>query len=278
MNDALATHERLAQATLELRTMIASRRLDLPFAVALIADDLTDVYDLNFMAVTRAVNADILLASIDRIAAEAGWRHRRIEIEDTHIADRLRKALVDAGYEEERLETMVLDHDAYHEATRGRTSVRDAHVVAIADQLDLARKITMQAPWADSDEIVDQMIERERRLGRVGDARAVIAPPEAPVSRCLLLNHAAGALAEIDAVSTVVEQRGLGWSQTVMHRAIAAARANGATGIALVADADDWPREWYLRLGFRTVGRSSAFARRPDSESTTGGGTDDQRP
>ena len=48
----------------------------------------------------------------------------------------LAAVLVDAGYEEERLETMVLDDDAYHEATGGRTSVRDAHVVAIADQLD----------------------------------------------------------------------------------------------------------------------------------------------
>ena len=54
--------------------------------------------------------------------------------------------------------------------------------------------------------------------------------------------------------------------------------ALGGDECPLVADADDWPREWYLRLGFRTVGRSSAFARRPDSGSTTGGGTDDQQP
>jgi ribosomal protein S18 acetylase RimI-like enzyme len=255
------------QATLDLRTMITSRRLDLPFGVALIADDLTGVYDLNVMAVTRRVGAHTLLASVDRIATEAGWRHRRIEIDDPHIADALRAALTDAGYEEERLETMRLDDHAYRDAIAGRT-LRDAQAVAIADQLDVARTITRQEPWADSDELVEQMIERERRLGGTGRARAVVAPPDAPVSRCLLLAHAGGAIAEIDAVSTVVEQRGRGWSQAVMHRAIDEAHASGAAEIVLVADEDDWPREWYARLGFRTVGRSSTFARRPDERSS----------
>jgi ribosomal protein S18 acetylase RimI-like enzyme len=266
MSDATATHARLAQETLELRSMIISRRLDLPFGVALIADDLASVYDLNFMAVTRPVSAGILLTSVDRIAAEAGWKHRRLEIDDPRIADNLRGALTDAGYEEERLETMVLDHDAYLRAPAGPPTSRKADVVAIAAQLDLARTVTSQEPWADSQEIVDQMIERERRLGQTGRARAVIAPPDVPVSRCLLLTHAGGELTEIDAVSTLAEHRGQRWSQTVMRRAIAEAHTKGTAEIVLVADADDWPREWYARLGFRTVGRSSAFARRPDGE------------
>jgi ribosomal protein S18 acetylase RimI-like enzyme len=264
MSEDATRHRQLAQATLELRTMIATRRLDLPFAVALIADDLGDVYDLNVVAVTRPVSAAILLRSVERIAADAGWRHRRIEIDDPYVADALRAALTDAGYEEERLETMVLDDDAYDGAGPRRRSQRRTELVAVADQLDLARAIVSHEPWATSDQIVDQVVERERRLGRACGARVVVAPADAPVSRCLLLRHAAGQLAEIDAVSTLPEQRGRGWSQAVMHRAIAEARASGADATVLVADADDWPRGWYARLGFRTVGQSSAFARRPD--------------
>jgi predicted N-acetyltransferase YhbS len=37
--------------------------------------------------------------------------------------------------------------------------------------------------------------------------------------------------------------------------AIAAAREAGADFVFLVADADDWPKEWYARLGFEPIGR-----------------------
>jgi hypothetical protein len=42
-------------------------------------------------------------------------------------------------------------------------------------------------------------------------------------------------------------------------RAAAEARSSGADLVFLVADADDWPKELYGRLGFDTIGRLTKF-------------------
>lgn len=237
---------------------MATRLLDLPFAVAIVTEDLPAIYDQNLMLVEEPVPAAVLLRSIDQVAHTVGWRHRRIEIADHRIAEGLRGALLAAGYTEERFLTMVLDGPAVTpEADRLATAI-----VAIADQLDLARALHGQEPWASTAAIVDQFIRRERRLAELARGRAVVGPPDEPVSRCLLLAH--GSMIEIDAVSTLEAYRGRGWSRAVVRHAVAAARDAGAEHVMLVADADDWPMHWYERLGFGVVGTASAFRRQPE--------------
>lgn len=256
-------HDRLSAWHVRVRAAMASQRLDLPFAVCVITADLPDVHDLNLVHVTAHVPPSVLVRSIDRLAATAGWRHRRIEVDSPVIADGLRQPLTAAGYTEERFVTMVLTDDAAAAgADRGRMR-RPSAVVDVETQIGLSRRVTAEQPWADRDELVEQMVERERRLARLTDATVVIAPPDAPVSRCLLLVDPDSRLVEIDAVSTLVDHRGQGWSNAVMRRAIADACAGGAAHVVLVADDADWPKTWYRRLGFTTVGRSSTFSRNP---------------
>lgn len=254
-------HDRLMAWHTELRAAAAGQRLDLPFAVGIVSDDLPSVYDLNVLIVTSAVPPHILLRSVERLATSAGWRHRRIEIDDPAVADRLRPALVDAGYVEERFTTMRLDASEATTTSDPAPGDRPTASLAIAEQIELARTFTAQEPWARTAEIVEQMAERERRLGALTGGRAIVAPPDAPVSRGLLLSDPARGLVEIDAVSTLSEARGQGWSRAVVARAIADGRAVAGADIVLVADADDWPLRWYERLGFTTVGRSCAFRR-----------------
>lgn len=261
MTDDAALHDRVTGWHLRVRTAIASQRLDLPFAVCVIADDLPAVFDLNLMIVTTHVPPAVLLRSIEQVARTAGWSHRRIEVDAAAVADRLREPLIAAGYTEERLVTMALSDGAVPQAVDGQRAPRPTAVVDIDAHPRLARAVSAQGPWADSDELVDQMLERERRLAGVTGCRVVVAPADAPVSRCLLLRD--DGLAEIDAVSTLLDHRGQRWSDAVVRRAIAEARAHGAQQIVLVADDDDWPMTWYRRLGFRVVGRSSAFRRDP---------------
>jgi ribosomal protein S18 acetylase RimI-like enzyme len=110
-----------------------------------------------------------------------------------------------------------------------------------------------------SERVLDQFDERERRLARHAGARAVVAPPTDPVSRCVLLTD--GEIVEVDAVATLSRHRGHGWSNAVMRRAIATA---GRRQVVLIADEGDWPAQWYARLGFRAVGRSVSFRRWPE--------------
>jgi len=59
---------------------------------------------------------------------------------------------------------------------------------------------------------------------------------------------------EVEDVGTLPEHRGRGYATAVVLAAIAAARADGAEFVFLVADLDDWPKELYRKLGFDELG------------------------
>jgi ribosomal protein S18 acetylase RimI-like enzyme len=251
-----ALHRSLHTASDRLRGRMATQRLDLPFAVCLLNDDLPGVHDNNVVLVTGQVPPAVLLRAVERLAATAGWQHRRIEVDDAAVEQRLRAPLLDAGYELERYVTMVLD--APPPTSPGAAK---AAIVDVADQTALSRALLREQPWASGDDLLDQFSRREQLLARHAGARVAVAPTDRPVSRALLLRH--GDVVEIDDVATLAEHRERGWSRAVLDRAIAHARETGASDIVLVADVDDWPRRWYARLGFREIGRSAAFVRSP---------------
>jgi N-acetylglutamate synthase-like GNAT family acetyltransferase len=60
--------------------------------------------------------------------------------------------------------------------------------------------------------------------------------------------------AQIEDVSAEPELLNRGHGTAVVVGAVAAAREAGADFVFLVADAHDWPKEWYARLGFEPVG------------------------
>jgi ribosomal protein S18 acetylase RimI-like enzyme len=60
--------------------------------------------------------------------------------------------------------------------------------------------------------------------------------------------------AQVEDVGTLPEHRGRGYATAVVLAAIAAARADGAEFVFLVADLDDWPKELYRKLGFDELG------------------------
>lgn len=69
-----------------------------------------------------------------------------------------------------------------------------------------------------------------------------------------------GATAALEAVMTREDHRGQGLAGTVVQAAVARARAAGCDVLWLSAAADEWPREWYARLGFRDVGTRRVLA------------------
>jgi len=60
--------------------------------------------------------------------------------------------------------------------------------------------------------------------------------------------------AQIEDVVTAEASRGRGHGTAVVLTALADAYAAGAEFVFLVADANDWPKDWYARLGFEPVG------------------------
>lgn len=242
------------------RIGMATQVLDLPFATVVMTDDLPAVWDQNLMVVTSRVPAPLLLRSADRVADSAGWRHRRIEVDDHAIAATLADPLRAAGYTEQRFVTMVLTGAWSRDA---ESDGRATDIVAVDEHSGLTRALLAEQPWADTDGLIEQFVRREHRLAAVADARAVVAPPDAPVGRCLLLTD--GALFEVDAVETLTAHRGRGIAAAVLRRAVDEAVTAGAEVVALTADEGDWTLGWYERSGFEIVGRTHVFQRAPSS-------------
>jgi ribosomal protein S18 acetylase RimI-like enzyme len=57
------------------------------------------------------------------------------------------------------------------------------------------------------------------------------------------------------------EHRQHGYASAVVLRAVHEARAAGARLVFLVADAEDWPKELYRRLGFEEIGENLKLLR-----------------
>ena len=249
-------HDRLTELAWRERSAIATRTIELPIGFAVVTDDLPMVYDQNMVWVRDADDAESVVTTVEQLAADAGWRHRNIEISDLALAGRLRDGLVAAGYAESRHVSLALGGDVVV------PDPGDAAVMSsVAEQRALGRALLAEEPWATSDDILDQFGERERRLASFAQVHAVVAPATEPVSRCLVL--LADGFAEIDAVVTLSAHRGSGWSTAVMGRAIAFARAQQPDAVVVVADAEDWPVQWYRRLGFTDAGVGCQFRRWP---------------
>jgi predicted GNAT family acetyltransferase len=68
-------------------------------------------------------------------------------------------------------------------------------------------------------------------------------------------------VAEVADVGTLPEHRRRGLATAAVVAAARAARAGGADLVIVTADADDWPRQLYSRLGFEPLGLVERFRR-----------------
>ena len=225
---------------------------------ALINRRLTLVHDLNYLIVDRADGADVaaLVAEANRIQGEAGIAHRRINVDDQAAADRFTPAFVSAGFQPERFAVMV------HRRPPDRPV--DARGVGEIDwtQLRPARELELrQQPWAAAPGLIPQILAKHELTASRIDTRYFGALVDgAVVSSCELRTE--GDVAQIETVETLEPFRRRGLSRAVVGTALAAASA--CEFVFLVTDANDWPQEFYRRLGFEQVGIESRFLRLPD--------------
>ena len=222
---------------------------------ALINRRLNLVHDLNYLIADRLVGADALglAAEADRIQGDAGLSHRRINVDDPAAADHLAPGFAAAGFKPERFVVMV--HRRPPDQQVDTSQVREVDWALLRPARELERE---QEPWARTPGVVSQILAKHeltaslietRYFGVVIDGRVV--------SSCELRTE--GDVAQIETVETLDAFRRRGLSRAVVSAALEAAR--GYDFVFLVADANDWPREFYRRLGFEEVGIESRFLR-----------------
>jgi GNAT superfamily N-acetyltransferase len=196
-----------------------------------------------------------------------GLEHRYVLVADEEDGRRLATAMLAAGlpgWEVERAEYMV--HVVGTGDGRGSAAVaRESGVDAVAAlRHELARE-GLEEVADDPDAVAEELVERSRRLSAVAGDRWFVAPDEgAPASACCLLRREG--VGQIEDVGTLESARGRGLARAAVLAALTASRDAGDEVTFLAADAADWPRLFYARLGFDPVGEVTVLRRAPTPE------------
>ena len=226
------------------------------FGSAIFTDTFPGRYDSNFLRVERPVGAATpaaLAAEADRLQAALG--HREVTVADADEGARLAAGFRDLGYHVDRLASMVL-----------RTGSPEAPAIPVREVSAETLRPTLLATnlaiagmsRTDAEMLADF---RSVSAARAGTRYFAVELDGVLAAYCELYLHEG--VAQVEDVNTLEAFRNRGAGRAVVLGAIAAARASGADLIWLLADAEDWPRHLYAKLGFVQVGGSWQFTKMP---------------
>ena len=213
---------------------------------------------LNTLHVTRALEADVdagaLTGELDRLYA--GLAHRRVVVDDDATGRRLAGGLRDRGYACSAELVMALS------APRDRKAAGGDAAECSSDDLGAVERAFMRAEGRAED-LIDELLAMRRALwaARPG-TRWFVARADGRAGASATL-YSDGTVAQVEDVGTLPGLRGRGLGRAVVTAAVDAAVAAGHELVFLVADAEDWPRRLYVKLGFREIGREWACLREP---------------
>ncbi len=228
----------------------------LPGGLAFFTPSLPQVWDLNFIRLERVDGAPAaaLVDTAERVQGAAGLAHRRLVVADEAEGERLAPGLRGLGWKCERYLTMVAG------PASGRPTGAAVEEVALEALLDLRAELAREAPGGRSPAVVEQLLAAAHRHARAGNARHfAVLEDGRPVAAADLYSD--GRTAQVEDVATLTPYRGRGYASAIVLHAVEAARAAGHDLVFLLADADDWPRELYRRLGFASIGATHTFTR-----------------
>jgi ribosomal protein S18 acetylase RimI-like enzyme len=255
--------DRLLDFELALDRRANEEVVDHPWGTAFLSPALPLAWDANWALIERTGMrvAEVVAAADESLA---GYGHRAVAIRDEAEGERLAAEVAALpGWEAERNLYMLL---------RGEAEAGDrggAVETPLSGCEDLRRELIRGEFPADMElleETVEQLLEMGRRTGDAGGDRWFVAPPDEPAAACCLLSS--GEIGQVEDVGTLVAARGQGLAQTAIRAAVAASRAAGHGHTFIVADADDWPRRLYEKLGFEACGVLHVL-RRPPTTGTT---------
>jgi uncharacterized protein (DUF952 family)/ribosomal protein S18 acetylase RimI-like enzyme len=202
----------------------------------------------NRLMLSETTDADTVVALSADVAAAQGWPHDAAALL-WPAAGGVAADLAARGWEVEELLLMARPAGRLPGADR-------AEVVEQREVHHLWRRSWREngvAPPEILDEVVDQLVGREHLNDLVVRVSDVVVREAGRVVAAGQL-YVDGATAAVESVLTDTEARGRGHADAVLARALSLAVDAGCDLVVLEAAADDWPRHWYERRGFRTVG------------------------
>jgi GNAT superfamily N-acetyltransferase len=237
----------------------ATRIEPAPCGIAVFNDRFPSYWDGNFLLVDRPAEgaAASWIAEADR--RFHGFAHREIAVLDDAAGSRSAPAFRRAGWEVDRLLFMALRRGADREPSTDAEEVGFEDVLPLLVETNLHAHGGMTPAAAEANAAVRSML-----VDTLGVRFFVVRVDGELAGVCELIPH--GDVAEIDNVNTLERFRGRGIARATVGRAVREAGAGGADLVFLIADAADWPKRLYAKLGFDPVGTYWQFTRPPAGE------------
>jgi GNAT superfamily N-acetyltransferase len=206
------------------------------------------VWDANHVRITRPVT---FAEALELAQAHLGDLPRRqLVIEDESTGWTLERRFAEDGWKVERQVVMQLLGRLDREAGDGVVIEPGEEPV-----LGLTRRWIGEG---DNNEAtpagIDQVVEFARRVARARDARLLGVAGESGGLAAITTLCSDGAVAQLDAVYTVPEERNRGHARALVTRAAYIGRKGGHDPVFIVADDNDWPKQLYARIGFISIG------------------------
>jgi ribosomal protein S18 acetylase RimI-like enzyme len=232
--------------------MAGTEKVASPLGHGVLTRELPRRHDSNFLFLDCAQTATEAIAEADRILGGAGRSHRVMVTFNDEVGERLRPNFDALGWRTQRHIFMVQRRESEKTA--------DLSVVREVDQAALRpgrKRLILAEPWGDPD-LAEQILDSKILIGEHADTRFFGVAVEGEIVAWTDL-YLGRDIAQVEDVATLEKHRGKGYATAVVLRAIEVARQQGADLVYLVADDEDWPKEWYRRLGFDVVGRIYKF-------------------
>jgi ribosomal protein S18 acetylase RimI-like enzyme len=241
-------------------TVTSSRTEEWRYGTAVFQDDFPNRWDSNFLRVDRSVG-DATAADLAAFADEvfASLAHREVVVDDAD-GGRLADGFRELDYEVDRLISMVLRREPDH------APEMDAREVEFEELRPLAVAANVESHGGMAPDVAEMLADFGVVTRDRAGARFFITDVDGrPVASCELYVHEGAA--EVDNVHTLTPFRNRGGARAAVGAAIDAARSAGADLVWLLADAEDWPRRLYAKIGFDPLGECWHFTKPPPGSS-----------
>jgi len=232
----------------------AERTVEIPGGFAALDDTYALSRADNHVLIDGPTDPEALPARVEEVLAHLP--HRAVYVTDAATAEACAGPLARAGYTRTAVDLML-----HTGPVPERGGAREVDLPALRGPL--AESWRRFLPDVGED-VIDALVERRAARRRGADDVRFLASHdewgEVASWADLYMDPAAG-IAQIEDLVTAEAHLGQGHAGVVLDTALLTAAEAGCTTRFLTAFADDWPRRWYERRGFVTVGSVDCFER-----------------
>ena len=184
--------------------------------------------------------------------------HRRVVVEDEAEGERLADGFRARGWQADVTVYMALREPRDRDPAPGL-----AVEVTPQEHRSIELEAMAQGRFATEPEVRDMLIDaRSARQAIVDEARCVAGVLDGRRAGNTVV-YVVGDVAQVEDVGTLEAFRRRGVARAMVALATDLAQESGAELIWIAADDKDWPKDLYVKLGFRPVGRIFSFTRLP---------------